>query len=137
MRLGGKRITVIKPQTYMNLSGEAVGSWLRFLKLSSDRLVVVHDDLDLPLGKIRIRMRGGDGGHRGIKSITANLSSPNFVRVRIGIGRPGGRGDEADYVLSRFSPEEEPLVSRVVERARDAVAVIIRSGVEEAQQKHN
>lgn len=136
-KLAGKKITVIKPQTYMNRSGAAVGRWLQHLNLGPDRLIVIHDDIDLPLGKIRIKNRGGPGGHRGVKSIIDALGSEDFVRVRIGIGRPDSRGGEADFVLSNFSPAEKEKVSAAVETACRAVAAIIASGVEEAQQGFN
>ena len=137
MKLGGKRVIVIKPQTYMNRSGGAVGQWLNHLRLSPEQLIVIHDDIDLPLGKIRIKKRGGPGGHRGVKSIIDILGRDDFIRVRIGIGRPGGRGEEADYVLSTFAPDEKEEVASAVEAAGRAVATIIESGIEEAQQKYN
>ncbi|MCX5867177.1 MAG: aminoacyl-tRNA hydrolase [Proteobacteria bacterium] len=111
--------------------------WLKFLKLPAGNLVVIHDDLDLPFGKIRIKNRGGAGGHRGVESVIAGLGTPEFIRVRVGIGRPAAEMEEADYVLSEFSREEKREVPRVVESARDAVLTILESGIDKAQLKYH
>jgi len=133
----GEKAVLIKPQTFMNRSGEAVARWLKFLKLPAGNLVVIHDDLDLPFGKIRIKNRGGAGGHRGVESVIAGLGTPEFIRVRVGIGRPAAEMEEADYVLSEFSREEKREVPRVVESARDAVLTILESGIDKAQLKYH
>ena len=135
--LEGKKVVLLQPQTFMNRSGEAVARWLQFLKLPSSSLIVIHDDLDLPLGKIRIKNRGGAGGHRGVESVIAALGTPDFIRVRMGIGRPAVEREEADYVLSEFTRAEKREVSLMVETARDAVLTILESGIDKAQLKYH
>ena len=130
-----KKVVLLKPQTFMNRSGESVARWLQFLKLPASSLIVIHDDLDLPLGKIRIKNRGGAGGHRGVESVIAALGTQDFIRVRVGIGRPAVEMEEADYVLSEFTRAEKREVSRIVETARDAVLTILESGIDKAQLK--
>ncbi len=130
-----KKVVLLKPQTFMNRSGDSVARWLQFLKLPASSLIVIHDDLDLPLGKIRIKNRGGAGGHRGVESVIAALGTQDFIRVRVGIGRPAVEMEEADYVLSEFTRAEKREVSRMVETARDAVLTILESGIDKAQLK--
>ena len=133
----GKKAVLIKPQTFMNRSGEAVARWLQFLKLPASSLIVIHDDLDLPFGKIRIKNRGGAGGHRGVESVIASVGTQEFIRVRVGIGRPPAEKEEADYVLSEFTREEKREVSGIVETTRDAVLTILASGIDQAQLKYH
>ncbi len=139
LRLGevGERLALLKPETYMNESGRSVGPAERFFKVAPDALLVVHDDVDLEPGRIQARMGGGLAGHNGLRSISAELGTKDFLRLRIGVGRPG-RGDRrpvADYVLSEFEPEID--VDELVGRAADAVETIAREGVEPAQQRFN
>lgn len=127
-RLAGEPVVLAKPQTYMNRSGDAVGRLVDRFGVDLERLIVVHDDLDLPFGAIRIRVRGGHGGHNGIRSILAVLGTGEFVRVKVGIGRPQGKGDVADYVLSPFSADEAVEIPAIRARAADAVFHIVGEG---------
>ena len=131
------RLALLKPETYMNVSGQSVGAAARFFKVPPDTLLVVHDDVDLEPGRFQIRLGGGLAGHNGLRSIASTLGTQEFLRLRIGVGRPG-RGDRrpvADYVLSEFEPEID--VEALVSRAADAVEAIAREGLEEAQQRFN
>lgn len=134
--IAGKRVLLAKPQTYMNLSGRSVAPLLRYFGLAPAGLLVVYDDMDLPLGRIRVREQGSAGGHNGMKSIIAALGTQDFARVRIGIG-PSGAQDAADYVLGRFTPDEAPLVVGALERAADAVEVVVAEGVATAMNRFN
>jgi PTH1 family peptidyl-tRNA hydrolase len=136
VRMDGQRVMLAKPQTYMNLSGDAVGPLIRYYGLSPDYLLSIYDDLDLPLGRIRIRERGSSGGHKGIASIIEAIGTDAFPRLRIGIGRPAGV-EAASYVLGRFTPDEEPTLAEVINRAADAVGVIVREGVTVAMNRYN
>lgn len=131
------RIILAKPRTYMNESGGPVNALVSFFKVPLDHLIVVHDELDLPFETLRLKEGGGDNGHNGLKSITKSLASPNFFRIRFGIGRPQGSQDPADYVLKPFSSEERAILPVVLERAADAVEALIELGLEAAQQRYN
>jgi peptidyl-tRNA hydrolase, PTH1 family len=132
-RLAGFPVTLAKPQTYMNLSGGPVVSLRSFYKLLADQIVVIHDELDLPFDTIRLKLGGGDGGHNGLRSVTAALGTRDYFRVRVGIGRPPGRMDAADYVLHDFSAAERKLLPLVLEQAADAVETLLRHGLAAAQ----
>jgi PTH1 family peptidyl-tRNA hydrolase len=132
-----RRIALLKPETYMNISGRSVGAAARFFKVPPQALLVVHDDVDLEPGRLQVRAGGGLAGHNGLRSIAGELGTQEFLRLRIGVGRPG-RGDRrpvADYVLSGFEPEID--VEALVARAADAVETIAREGLEPAQQRFN
>src|ERR671933_2522534 len=134
IRLDDRRLALLKPETYMNESGRSVGAAARFFKVEPDQLVVVHDDVDLEPGRLQARAGGGLAGHNGLRSLAQTLGSQDFLRLRIGVGRPG-RGDPrsvADYVLSPFDPEEDE--DGLVVRAADAAEAIARDGLEAAQQ---
>jgi peptidyl-tRNA hydrolase, PTH1 family len=133
----GEKIVLAKPQTLMNRSGMAVKALLDEYHGRAEDLVVVYDDLDLPLGRLRIRVQGSAAGHRGMLSILENLSTAAFVRVRIGIGRPPEGMEGADYVLSPFEAEEAPEVERVLERAVEAVDCLVREGPRRAMELYN
>ena len=133
----GQRVALVKPQTFMNESGRAVVPLARFYKVPSERLLVVYDDLDLPLGVVRLRPDGGSGGHKGMRSIIEHLGKRDFPRLRIGIGRPPGRMDPAAYVLRDFSADEEALLEETLERAVAAIAVWLTEGVEAAMNRYN
>lgn len=135
--MGGEEIIIAKPQTYMNRSGESVSSLLSFFKLTPLDCIVICDDLELPLGKIRVRGNGGHGGHNGLRSIIELTGSQEFVRVRVGIGRPNDPSRVSDYVLSPFSKEEKPIIEEAIEKAARTVETIIRDGVEAAMNKFN
>jgi len=132
-----KKVILVKPQTFMNLSGTAVSSLVRFYKVELENLIVIHDDLDLPSLSIRLRPGGGAAGQKGIASIIQQLGSQQFNRVRIGIGRPSGRMDPADYVLQNFSKQEEKELSFLFETVTKAVIMIMESGIEIAMNKFN
>ncbi len=132
-----KRVLLAKPQTYMNLSGQAVGSLKNFYKISLDHLLVAYDEVDLPFGNIRLRCEGGSAGHKGMQSIIDRLGSDEFPRLRIGIGRPPGRQAAADYVLKDFSIEEKGFLIPVLDQAADAVFEFISSDIETAMNKYN
>ena len=135
--LKGERVLLVKPQTYVNESGRVARSLLRYLPIGLRDLVVIHDDLDLPFGRIRIRPRGGAGGHRGVLSILGALGDENFFRVRVGIGRPPEGVDPADYVLAPFSPDENATLEEIISRAADAVSCLLEEGPERAMEKFN
>jgi PTH1 family peptidyl-tRNA hydrolase len=121
----------------MNLSGPPVATWLDRLGLPTARLVVIHDDLDLPLGRLRVSARAGPGGHRGVASIQAALGSQAFPRVRVGVGRPGEGQEASDRVLEAFAPEELPVVGVVIDRAAEAVRILIADGLTSAMNRYN
>ena len=129
------RVVLAQPTTYMNLSGRAVARLLRYFKLTPEFLVVVHDDLDVPPGRLKIVTRGGPGGHRGVLSVMAALDTDEFLRVKLGIGRPPPYLSAEDYVLTPFSPEEAGTIPDLVDRAALAVETLITEGVAEAQNR--
>ena len=130
-------VLLVKPQTFMNLSGVAVREAAKFYKTPSTDIVVIHDDLDLAAGRLRIRERGGSGGHRGIESMLAELGTDEFVRVRFGVGRPPAGWDSADYVLGKFAAEEQEIVRASVVKAADAVEAILKEGAAPAMNRFN
>ncbi|MDP9435769.1 MAG: aminoacyl-tRNA hydrolase [Actinomycetota bacterium] len=134
-RLAGQRVVLGKPKSYMNESGGPVASVSGFYKVPVERLVVVHDELDLPYGTLRLKRGGGDGGHNGLKSITRSLGSKDYLRVRLGIDRPPGRQDPADYVLKDFSSVEKKELPLHVDRAADAVEALLTGPLEAAQNR--
>ena len=136
-RLGERRLALLKPETYMNESGRSVGAAARFYKAPPERMLLVHDDVDLEEGRLQARLGGGLAGHNGLRSIAQHLGTNDFLRLRIGVGRPG-RGDQrsvADYVLSPFDPHVD--VDELVTRAADAVEVLATDGLAAAQQRFN
>jgi PTH1 family peptidyl-tRNA hydrolase len=137
VRLGDLRLALLKPETYMNVSGKSVSAARKFFKVDPGDLIVVHDDVDLEPGRLQARLGGGLAGHNGLRSIAAALGTQDFLRLRIGVGRPE-RGDPrpvADYVLSEFEPEID--VDALVSKAADAVEVMAREGLEAAQSRYN
>jgi len=133
----GQRVLLVKPQTYMNLSGEAVQPLASYYKADLEDLMVVFDDMDLPVGVIRLRPFGGAGGHNGMKSIIQRLGSNKFPRLRVGIGRPPGRMDPAAYVLQDFSDDEEAIMVQVRDRAVQALETWLKSGIDAAMNAFN
>jgi len=131
-KVRGQQIVVLKPKTYMNLSGIAVKRAIKKFKLDAQDIIIVHDDLDIPLGRIKISLKGGAGGHKGIKSIIDSLGTKDFIRVRVGIGRPPGSADAADWVLSPFEKEEIPMRDQAVELSRAVIDSILTEGVDAA-----
>ncbi|HXX70522.1 MAG TPA: aminoacyl-tRNA hydrolase [Polyangiaceae bacterium] len=136
--LGAESVVLLKPQTYMNLSGDSVQAAATFLKVPANDIVVVHDELDLPWREVRLKVGGGHAGHNGIRSLIQHLG-PDFVRLRIGIGKPppGFRGDGADWVLSRFDAVEAAELAGVLDTALAAVRTVVRDGVSEAMKRVN
>jgi peptidyl-tRNA hydrolase, PTH1 family len=132
-RLVGEPVVLAKPLSYMNESGGPINAAARFFKLPVERIVVVHDDLDLPFGEIRLKRGGGEGGHNGLRSTTSALGSKEYLRVRFGIGRPPGRQDPADYVLREFGAAERKDLPYLIDRAADATEALLRDGLESAQ----
>jgi PTH1 family peptidyl-tRNA hydrolase len=130
-------VLLVKPQTFMNLSGTAVREAAKFYKTVSTDIIVIHDDLDLPVGRLRIRERGGAGGHKGIDSMIGQLGTDEFVRIKFGISRPPAEWDTADYVLGRFSPEELPEIKKMIVIAADAVEAVLREGAAPAMNRFN
>jgi len=128
---------LMKPTTYMNASGEAVAPFVRYYKIAPERLLVIHDDMDLPLGRLRLRRGGSAGGQKGVRSVIAELGTDRFDRLRIGIGRPPAGWDAASWVLSEFSEEESALAARAVEAAAAAARTWRTEGLQAAQQKFN
>lgn len=136
-RIGNTRVIVAKPQTWMNDSGRAVGPLAKFYKVELPRLMIVYDDLDRPSGTLRLRMEGGHGGHNGMKSIIARLGSPEFPRLRVGIGRPPGRMDPAAYVLQPFGRDEAIALGLARDRAVQAIEFFLTNGIVAAMNKFN
>ena len=136
-RFGDDRVVLAKPRSYMNESGGPVVGLRDFFKVPVERLIVVHDELDLPYGAIRIKLGGGDNGHNGLKALRKSLGSGEFHRVRLGIGRPPGRQDPADWVLRDFSAAEQKEIDLHLERAADAVESLIADGLAAAQNTYN
>jgi PTH1 family peptidyl-tRNA hydrolase len=134
---GGPRLVLVKPLTFMNLSGGPVASLAQFFKVPVDNVIAVHDELDLPYGQIRAKRGGGEGGHNGLRSMSKSLGSKEYARVRFGIGRPPGRQDPADYVLSDFSAAERKELEFLVDRAADVTEAVVVEGVEWAQNKYH
>lgn len=135
---GGQTVLLMKPQTYMNLSGEAAGEAARFYKIPPERVLVIYDDVSLPLGKLRVRGNGSAGGHNGIKNIIQHLGSDTFPRVKVGVGAPSHpEHDMVDWVIGKFSADERKVIDAALDRALDAAACVIEKGVSEAQNRFN
>ena len=132
-RLGNRPVVVAKPRTYMNESGRHVGPLAKFYSVSPADVIVIHDELDIDFGKIRLKLGGGEGGHNGLRSVANALGTKDFQRVRIGIGRPPGRKDPADFVLENFSAAERKELPAICEQATDAIELLIETGLESAQ----
>jgi peptidyl-tRNA hydrolase, PTH1 family len=133
----GQKVILAKPQTFMNLSGQAVGGLVHFYKIPVEHLIIAHDDIDLPLGTIRIRPGGGSAGQKGMESIIQQLGTQNFSRLRLGVGRPPGQKEAANYVLQKFTRGEQEMVDLLLERASAAVQTFIRDGLNTAMNQYN
>jgi PTH1 family peptidyl-tRNA hydrolase len=133
----GFELVLARPQTYMNLSGRAAVHLVDRFGVAPADVIVVHDDLDLPLGRLRLRRNGSPGGQKGVKSLADSLRFKDFIRVRIGIGRPPEEMDPTDYVLRRFTPDEREVINQVLPRAADAVVAIVRDGLDKAASVFN
>lgn len=137
LSLAGPRVVIAKPMSYMNLSGGPVAALVQFYKVPVPQVIVVHDELDIPYGQVRAKRGGGEGGHNGLRSISKSLGTKDYLRVRFGIGRPPGRQDPADYVLSDFSSAERKDLDFLVDRAADVVEAIVTRGLEWAQNAYH
>jgi peptidyl-tRNA hydrolase, PTH1 family len=133
VRLGGAPVVLAKPRSYMNLSGGPVAALSGFFSVPAERLLVVHDDMDIAFGALKLKRGGGTGGHNGLRSVSTSLSGAEYVRVRVGVGRPPGRMDPAEYVLRDFSAAERKELAVVVDRAADAAEAVVADGLEKAQ----
>lgn len=131
------RLILAKPQTYMNNSGQAVSALVNFYKIPTEKILVIHDDLDLPFGTLRMRPKGSAGGQRGVGSIIAKLNTQEFARLRVGIGRPPGRMDPSDYVLHDFDSPEEEMLPELLDSAVDAIRAFIKEGITQAMNEFN
>lgn len=136
-RIAGKQVILACPQTWMNCSGDSVGPMVGFFRLSREDVVAVHDELDLPFGTVRAKAGGGHGGHNGLRSLTERMGGGEFCRVRVGIGRPEGPMDPADWVLARWTPDQVALLPAIVERAADCVESVVVGGVVDAMNRFN
>ena len=132
----GERVYLLKPQTFMNLSGRSVAEALRFYKLSLADLIVIHDDLDIPFGQVRLKEGGGHGGHNGLRSLAQELGSADYARIRVGIGRPE-HGDVVNYVLANFAKGEMDALLEIVDGALDALAMLLKEGLPKAMSIFN
>ena len=132
-----QKVILVKPQTYMNLSGNCVKEIVDFYKISKEEILVIYDDMDIEPGKIKIRKKGSAGGHNGMKSIIQMLGTEEFSRIRIGIGRPEHNGDEINYVIGAIPEEEIPKLEEGVEKAKEAVIEILKNGIDSAMNKFN
>ena len=133
----GKKVVLLKPQTYMNLSGESVKPFVDFYKIEKENILVIYDDMDIEPGKIKIRKKGSSGGHNGMKSIIQMIGTEDFPRIRIGIGRPEHNGDEINHVIGAIPEEQIPLLDEGTEKAKDAVIEILKNGIDIAMNKFN
>ena len=136
-RLGGVPVVLARPKSYMNESGGPVNAAARFFKVPIERIVAVHDDLDLPFGALRVKRGGGEGGHNGLRSMSSALGSKEYARVRFGIGRPPGRQDPADFVLREFGSAERKQLPYLIDRAADATEAVVTVGLDAAQNEFN
>jgi PTH1 family peptidyl-tRNA hydrolase len=137
LKLGGREVLLQKPLTYMNLSGSAVLHALNYFKMTGDALLVIADDIHLPFGSLRFRSQGSDGGHNGLSSVIASLGTPEFARLRIGVGNDYAKGDQADFVLATFSAEERSRLNEIIERAANGVSDFIERGIDSAMNRYN
>ena len=137
VRIGGEKVFLVKPLTYMNNSGEALGPMLSYYKMTADDLTVVHDDMDIPAGTVRIRKKGSSGGHNGIKSIIAHVGGENFARVRIGVGRPPAGWTVINHVLAPFLAEDAPKIREAIDYLLPAMECIAQDGTDLAMNRYN
>jgi peptidyl-tRNA hydrolase, PTH1 family len=136
-RLAGRRTVLAKPRSFMNLSGGPVAALVRFYKVAAADLVVLHDELDLPFGTVRLKLGGGEGGHNGLRSVSSSLSTRDYLRVRFGVGRPPGRMDPADFVLRDFSTVERKELPVLLDHAADAVESLLSRGLAPTQNQYH
>jgi peptidyl-tRNA hydrolase, PTH1 family len=136
-KVAGKNVLLAMPQTYMNLSGNAARSLLAYFKVDISHLIVIHDDLDLPFATMRLKSGGGDAGHKGLKSIMTSLGSAEFMRIRMGIGKPSDRTPVEDYVLQKFNSDESAMLQQAIQSASEATTDILKIGMQQAMVKYH
>jgi PTH1 family peptidyl-tRNA hydrolase len=136
-KIAGKNVLLAMPQTYMNISGNAARKLLAYFKMDISNLIVIHDDLDLPFGTVRLKTGGGNAGHKGLKSIISCLGTADFMRVRLGIGKPSDKSRIEDYVLQKFDSGETDLLQQIIQLAADAATEIVLSGMQTAMAKYH
>jgi PTH1 family peptidyl-tRNA hydrolase len=132
---GGPKLVLTKPNSFMNVSGKPVSALLRFYSIPPSRLIVIHDELDLPFDSLKLKIGGGHGGHNGLRDIIASTGTGDFIRLRVGVGRPPGRQDAAEFVLRDFTAAERAVLPSIIDEAADAVELVVVEGLAAAQQK--
>jgi PTH1 family peptidyl-tRNA hydrolase len=135
--IGGPRVVLAKPMTYMNVSGGPVSALAKFFDVAPDHVIAVHDEIDIPFNTVKLKIGGGEGGHNGLRDISKALATKDYLRVRVGVGRPPGRMDTADFVLRDFGTAEKKDLPFLLDEAADAVELLITDGLLSAQQKHH
>jgi len=132
---GGPKLVLAKPNSFMNVSGKSVSALLRFYSIPPSRMIVIHDELDIPFDNLKLKVGGGHGGHNGLRDIIASTGTGDFIRLRVGVGRPPGRQDPADFVLRDFTAAERAVLPSILDEAADAVELVALEGLAAAQQK--
>ncbi len=135
--INSKKVIIIKPQTYMNLSGESVIKFKKYYKISNKEIIVAYDDMDLELGSIRLKSKGGPGTHNGMKSLVENLNTEDFIRVRVGIGKPENKEDTINYVIGKIPQKESSILDESTSKAKDSIIEILKNGIDFAMNKFN
>ena len=135
--INGKKIILVKPQTYMNLSGESIIQFKKYYKISNKNIIVVYDDMDLNLGDIRLKPKGGPGTHNGMKSVVGNLNTENFIRIRVGIGKPENKEDIINYVTGKVPKKEKEILNQSIQKAKESIIEILQNGIDIAMNKFN
>ena len=135
--INGKKVILVKPQTYMNLSGESIIKYKKFYKISNKNIIVIYDDIDLKLGDIRLKAKGSSGSHNGMKSVVENLNTQDFIRVRVGIGAPEHKEDMINYVIGQIPKREREILDVSIKKAKDSVIEILENGIDTAMNKFN
>ena len=137
-RIGSEKVLLVKPQTYMNLSGESIIEAINFYKIDLKDMIVIYDDIDVEPGKIKIRKKGGAGSHNGMKSVIENINSEEFIRIRVGIGTPEHKNDMINYVIGKIPTEEErEVLDKGTDKAKEAIKEILKNGIDSAMNKFN
>ena len=136
-QIGQEKVLLVKPQTYMNLSGTAAGEIMRWYKINSTDIIAVYDDMDFPVGSARLRKNGSSGGHRGVESLLVNIGTEDFARVRIGIGRPAANWTVVDHVLAKFSQADQAAIADIITELLPAIECIVSQGIEKAMSRYN
>jgi len=135
--INGKKVILVKPQTYMNLSGESIIKFKKFYKISNKNIIVIYDDIDLKLGDIRLKAKGSSGSHNGMKSVIENLNTEEFIRIRVGIGSPENKEDMINYVIGQIPKRERGILDQSIEKAKNSVIEILENGIDIAMNKFN